>query len=883
MNTVVPCSNNLSSSGAVDSLVEVMLDRTPRESKPPKGDPVWGAINNSVATNRERISIRELAQLLTQGATFSPGVFREGRRSNDTWVQQEVFALDCEKGYGLDEFFHLCAKWNIKPAFVYPSFNHQPDKPRFRAVFVCDQLITDKRLRMLVQGLLMWMFDGKEIGQPQTIDQNCKDYARFFLGTNKPLIYENFDARVNPIQLLDSYLKDKKQKDPFHYAEWVKKTASEFGIMLRGSRELGVVQKEYISHRLQESGESECGVYTTNTPHVNSPSHSMSSIIQWNDLLFEVHWNNNSIQLNHPKIRRARNGSAIEEIRAVDQLTLKDKGVLLERCRLIKEFINGERHLHHHERRILITNLQHRKGGVKWFNEGFAARTDYRPDTLVEDARRYAMKPEGCNHCPYHGECNCKTNLLQQLAPKRRECRQIKPTPPRMTLEETRQRLSEAISTCMASDENKIFVIKCDPGTGKTEELLHQNLDGVCVAFDTHRLKQEAYQRLRQQGRDIYLWPEPPHLPKELEDKLQRCYAIGAGGTVAVFTQALEHPDVKDNQQWENAVQRYLQALQDIYWQTSAFTTHDKAFQLQRNPKIHTIVFDEDFTKTLIRVDMVRLRDIEIIRKIIKESGHANYDAIDAHLKSVLHAPSRITHPQTVQKYKPEDINALILKAPRSFESPLGALFECDAYRKDASDPEAAESIFCITRQKIRDDKKVIVLSATADETICRLLFGERLEFIDLSGTETRGRLNCHTKRSYSKQSIYRDKKGFAKKVLKDKEKYSFEGVISHKFCAEPSNGTASLIGTDGAIPVLGTFGGLQGLDTLGGRDIAIYGTPYPPEYVVKLWAYLLQITVGEEAFDFDERVVEWQEFEAHLPVVSANDQRQLFFPLNDN
>jgi hypothetical protein len=289
-------------------------------------------------------------------------------------------------------------------------------------------------------------------------------------------------------------------------------------------------------------------------------------------------------------------------------------------------------------------------------------------------------------------------------------------------------------------------------------------------------------------------------------------------------------------------------------------------------------VFDEDFTKTLIRVDKVRLRDIETIRKIIRDSGDARYGAIDKHLQSVLHAPSRITQPKTIQNYKPEDIHSLLLKTPKSFESPLGALFECDAYRKDSSDPNSADSIYCITRQNLLPDKKILVLSATADETICRMLFGNRLEFIDLSDTETKGRLYCHTKRSYSKQAIYRNAKGFAKQVMEDKEKYSFTGVITHKFCVDGSNGKASMIGTEGVVPVLGTFGGLQGLDTLGGRDIAIYGTPYPPEYVVKLWAYLLGLVVDEEAFDFDERVVEWNEFEAHLPMVSENRDIQYLY-----
>jgi hypothetical protein len=68
---------------------------------------------------------------------------------------------------------------------------------------------------------------------------------------------------------------------------------------------------------------------------------------------------------------------------------------------------------------------------------------------------------------------------------------------------------------------------------------------------------------------------------------------------------------------------------------------------------------------------------------------------------------------------------------------------------------------------------------------------------------------------------------------------------------------------------VFAAFGGLQGLDSFGGKNIAVYGTPYPPEFVVKLWANVLGIDLDEDAYEFDERVIPWNEYEMNIPTYS--------------
>jgi len=165
--------------------------------------------------------------------------------------------------------------------------------------------------------------------------------------------------------------------------------------------------------------------------------------------------------------------------------------------------------------------------------------------------------------------------------------------------------------------------------------------------------------------------------------------------------------------------------------------------------------------------------------------------------------------------------------------------------------------------QTIRDDAKYIVLSATANETFYRQLFGDRLEFIDLTGTETMGRCIVHNDRSYSKTDIAKDVTRFTKQVVADRSKYGFEQVITHQ-------GYVGALQKAG-IPVSGHFGALEGLDGLGGKDIAIYGTPRIPQFCYRLYAYLLNIDIDKDPLDYAWHTIKRGEFEYRMFLCSEN------------
>lgn len=140
------------------------------------------------------IDIRILAEGLSHGCTFKPA-FLNGTTSKG-FISQEIFALDFDDGFTIDEALNRCKQKNIFPAFGYTSFSHKPDHHKFRLIFHSDKIIKDSDERDKIQLALMNIF-------PEC-DKVCKDSARLFFG-GKGLICLNENAVINPETIIAQY------------------------------------------------------------------------------------------------------------------------------------------------------------------------------------------------------------------------------------------------------------------------------------------------------------------------------------------------------------------------------------------------------------------------------------------------------------------------------------------------------------------------------------------------------------------------------------------------------------------------------------------------------------------------------------------------------
>ena len=100
-------------------MIKLSLD-TVCWNRKPKGKPEIGAISLSIPKNIVKISIEDFAKNVVQpyGKSWSPTIFKDGIRSNDTFVSQQVFCLDIDEGLAFDDMLERCDKSNIIPASV---------------------------------------------------------------------------------------------------------------------------------------------------------------------------------------------------------------------------------------------------------------------------------------------------------------------------------------------------------------------------------------------------------------------------------------------------------------------------------------------------------------------------------------------------------------------------------------------------------------------------------------------------------------------------------------------------------------------------------------------------------------------------------------------
>lgn len=146
------------------------------------------------------ISIENLADALTNGASFKPAVLVDGNKA-ENWSQQQLFGLDFDDGTEIEEAYNKVIELGIKPCFMYTTFSHKEEHHKFRMIFCNDTVITDGDLRDKLQATLMGVIGG--------IDKVCFNRDRlFFGGKGKTAIHADYQARINAEDIIGWYWHD---------------------------------------------------------------------------------------------------------------------------------------------------------------------------------------------------------------------------------------------------------------------------------------------------------------------------------------------------------------------------------------------------------------------------------------------------------------------------------------------------------------------------------------------------------------------------------------------------------------------------------------------------------------------------------------------------
>lgn len=166
--------------------MKLMLDNTCFNSKPTGKDA--SNLTFKLMKNPIEINVKDLAQELIKGKTFTPAYFKEKggeiKRQKAYWYSQQIIALDFDEGMTLYEAINT---FKESAMFIYTTFSHTEENNKFRVVFALDK--PTYNIYEIEQTLveLMKMYPDA--------DPQCKDCTRLFYGGKK--LYElNYNNRL---------------------------------------------------------------------------------------------------------------------------------------------------------------------------------------------------------------------------------------------------------------------------------------------------------------------------------------------------------------------------------------------------------------------------------------------------------------------------------------------------------------------------------------------------------------------------------------------------------------------------------------------------------------------------------------------------------------
>lgn len=178
------------------------------------------AIRSSILNYPKQVTLPELAKALIDGHTVILGQLEYDEEekiivkrksigaSSRHWKSQQLFAIDVdnekyhspddERYITIEKAIAMCKDKGVPPAFIYTTYSHKEDHHKFRVVFALSKEITSPRKR---QQVIESIFEIFAINKELLIDSKCSDPSRLFY-PGKKLVYEDYEARINPDQLI---------------------------------------------------------------------------------------------------------------------------------------------------------------------------------------------------------------------------------------------------------------------------------------------------------------------------------------------------------------------------------------------------------------------------------------------------------------------------------------------------------------------------------------------------------------------------------------------------------------------------------------------------------------------------------------------------------
>lgn len=821
----------------------ISVNETPHSEKP------TAAPTDFVQVEIE--SPADMLDLVLQGKTMINGILQPGYRKAANWWGQNVIFVDVDpekvkasdgsmvegRGMTASQFIERVSTFNLMPNFIYTTFSNASDTLEaskcFRAVYIFDFLM-DATLHTLVKGVFQCIF-----GSSKNIDSASWTKTQAMYGTRSDAPHALF---------IDEWLSIDRFFWNFNlnYIQGDKNRS-------RTQTRLSVFS-DYVDFDLDDQWLSECEFIAD----------SVYILQKEQDIHTETnHEESIEIPLEYSRIKLKKKQQVQKQTRSsvqvVGQRINVDKNLLfseidIDRIPLLRAFHSCEP-LTHTQKMGLVTNLVSYNGFREYFlthlRDSYYPRYPKNGETIDERVEAWERTINAWKRTGQRGwscrtsDCPCEAdspiNMLDYHSGHGSVCVKLDSTERQLiSVDEARKNLSDLIQELYANAApGEIHIIKAPTGLGKTHAILEMALPNTVFAAPTHRLLTELVERYRRNGNDCFHYEQRPtfSIHEERIRNIERLQLESITGAIRdLIVEPLQAKDMLTETEEYDLLHalRYLHQVVQVRRESTVFCTHRKAFSLFGD--FDTFIFDECPMEQLVKAFEVSQESISYLKR---ETGGG---PIHEFLKGVELC---------------ESDTAKLTEQPEGFDVETFIAF----LREHTSEVDERvldlASTFAVKRQRTGNilavsqsgqfpaDKKVLILSATANIPVYETLFPGRVIVHEIKDVQPMGRIHVHPEHPFTRTQIVRNGKDWFKSyVIAKVKEHNLDGVITYKEYL--SNGDRFM---DTNIEMFSYFGATEGTNIAEGKNIGVFGTPNKPSDVYAMIACAIHKQISSDMF----------------------------------
>lgn len=493
-----------------------------------------------------------------------------------------------------------------------------------------------------------------------------------------------------------------------------------------------------------------------------------------------------------------------------------------KKIRILDEFLSPTpRQFQFFESQILlgiVTNMIYIKGGAKLAKEALKLQK-YKPfqtGNIISYAKARGYRSWALENFSPYKEDHIYSSFFSSIKWDSKKVEVVGNIEEPIDLASARKLMSDSFQHCLSS--KGIHLIKLPCGIGKTEYFTDK--EDFTFALPTHKLIGEVSKRMKT---PYIKTTELPKFEKESYNSIIKSfYENGDYEKAFAIVESISRHNNADGQKAAQYLNDKKALMEADYNGKVLLTTHASA--MYSKPIHKTLIVDEDFTNSILKIGRITLSDIDKVADSTKGGIENNLRGVTKAIRgffSNFQAGMYMRTPE-IGKFDYEAYRDVAEKV--SVCANIEDLINSSFIYRDSASPH---TLCYIKINPLPEYENIVILSATADIELYKALYPS-INIVDISNVKYRASITFNNERSFSRVSLKKNME------LANAIKQESENLISFKNFSEQGV----------------YFGNTSGYDSMKGKDITILGTPHFPEYVYKLTGLLGGLMTVEQAND---------------------------------